>query len=291
MKINYTREEACNYIAYAREVFDFVRVVNPGKSMVCSDNGDDTKESCHSFWNRRERCENCTSNRALQTKGRAIKYETIGNQSYLVISKYFEIDEVGNVIEMIANITDDFTIELDKSDKMAPIIDSLNRQLMLDPLTKVYNRRFLDSNFVPSLNCCLDLATTVNVAIMDIDDFKIINDTFGHMSGDMLLKDIASFWQLHFNSRENNKERLVVRIGGDEFLVIGCGLSGDNFRNLIDKYYSEMRKTCYYDCDKEFHFNVSIGYSSSDDLMEGWSWEQLLSLADKDMYAKKSVKE
>lgn len=287
MRISYTHAEAEEYLKYTRENFDFVRLVQPQDRKVCNFDGVQTDEICHSFWNRRERCENCTSNRAFQTKGRAVKYETVNGNSYLVISKYMEIDGVASIVEMIANITEDFAIDLDMTDTMAPMIDNLNRQLLTDPLTQAYNRRFLDDNFVPSLNCCFDKKVTVNVAIMDIDDFKTVNDTYGHLAGDILLKDVAAFWRTHFDSRVANRERIVARIGGDEFVVVCCGISGDEFRELVGNYYGDMRKICYYEADKSFGFNISIGTASSDDYDSEWSWGDLFSAADNDMYTSK----
>ena len=67
---------------------------------------------------------------------------------------------------------------------------------------------------------------TVNVAILDLDDFKATNHRYGHQAGDYLLKDVASFWKLHFAAGEKNKERLVIRYGGDEMLIIGLRFTG-----------------------------------------------------------------
>ena len=79
---------------------------------------------------------------------------------------------------------------------------SYNNLLITDSLTGVYNRRFLDEKFLPSLKCCHDKKIIIGVCVMDFDDFKLVNDTYGHQAGDKLLKEAACFWKQNFNSRK-----------------------------------------------------------------------------------------
>ncbi len=291
MKTIYTQAEAKAMIEFAQEDCDIVRLVMPTAQHVCEiGSAAETQELCTNFWNRRERCENCTSNRALQTKGKALKLEALRGKTYLVISKYMEIDGVPRVLEMISDVSEDMTLDSDQKNELAHIIRSYNRLLITDPLTHAYNRRFLDDHFVPSLNCCHDPYAGIHLALMDIDSFKHINDTYGHAAGDLVLKDVASFWRLHFDSREANRERLVIRLGGDEILIVACGMPFEEFHTYVLRCYEYMRKVCYYKEKIHFQFSVSIGFSSSEAFEDDWTWSQLLEAADRDMYTCKRLR-
>lgn len=286
MRCGYTWDEIQTVMKMAQEEYDVVRLVNPVLRRVCdTHNNLETGEICGTIWGRCERCENCTSVRALQTKRNAYKIEFADKKAFLVVSRYVEIDGKPRILELVADVTKDFMAEDSQRDRIAQFINSHNDMLVTDPLTRLYNRRFLDEHFVPSLTCCHEVQLTVNVAILDLDDFKATNDRYGHQAGDYLLKDVASFWKLHFNSREKNKERLVIRYGGDEMLIIGCGLPAAEFKKMISDYYKEMRKICYYKPDIHFDFSMSFGIASSEELpLETWTWEQLFDLADQRLY-------
>lgn len=62
----------------------------------------------------------------------------------------------------------------------------------------------------------------VNLAVMDLDNFKQINDRYGHLAGDTVFKDVARYWKTQLDSWEKNREKLTVRFGGDEMLIIVC---------------------------------------------------------------------
>jgi putative two-component system response regulator len=292
MRCGYTWEEIQAVMKMAQEEYDVVRLVNPVRRRICdASNNLETDEICGSIWGRCERCENCTSVRALQTKRNAYKIEFADKKAFFVVSRYVEIDEKPRILELVADVTKDFMAEDSQRDRIARFINSHNDMLVTDPLTRLYNRRFLDEHFVPSLTCCHEEHLTVNVAILDLDDFKATNDQYGHQAGDYLLKDVASFWKLHFNSREKNKERLVIRYGGDEMLIIGCGLPGQEFQQMIAKHYQEMRKICYYKPEVHFSFSMSFGVASSEELPpDTWEWEQLFDLADHRLYAGKDAR-
>lgn len=291
MKTIYTQVEAKSMLDFAQEEFDIVRLVTPTTQHVCEiGSAIETRELCTNFWNRRERCENCTSNRALQTRGKALKLEVLHGKTYLIVSKYLEIDGMPRVLEMISDVSENMTLDSDQKNELAHIIRNYNRLLITDPLTHAYNRRFLDDHFIPSLNCCHDPHTAIHLAVMDIDSFKHINDTYGHAAGDLVLKDVTSFWRLHFDSRQAHRERLVIRLGGDEILIIACGMPFEEFHTTVLRCYKEMRKICYFKENICFSFNISIGFSSSEAYHGKWTWSQLFEAADHNMYECKQLR-
>ncbi|MDI9348473.1 MAG: PleD family two-component system response regulator [Candidatus Symbiobacter sp.] len=88
-------------------------------------------------------------------------------------------------------------------------------QATIDPLTNVYNRRFLDANLSQILSRSQSSHKPLVVAFCDLDHFKQLNDTYGHQAGDAVLVEFAR--RLQANLRGND---LVARMGGEEFIVI-----------------------------------------------------------------------
>jgi diguanylate cyclase (GGDEF) domain len=287
MKKEFTRSELDQLISSMKDEYDVVRLVDPvDRKVLAEDSFQPTGEICHSIWGKDERCENCTSLRALQSMGVAYKLEMIDKKTFWVTSRFVWVDNQAMILEMVQDTTGELIMDSNQRDQIGKLISSYNEMLITDPLTGVYNRRFLDEHFVPSLQCCHEDNITVNMAFIDMDGFKTINDKYGHSAGDQVLRDAAGFWKLHFNDREKGKERLVIRYGGDELIIIACGILKDDFKRQIDQYYREMRKICYLE-DDQFDFDFSYGIASSSTVNNQLMWEDLLKMADKDMYEKK----
>ena len=291
MKTDFTTKEAESFIEFMKNEYDMVRLVDPVSRIVKCIKGEELEnedsEICHSLWGRCERCENCTSLRALQTHKTSYKMELLNGRSFWVESRYICIEGKPLVAEIVTDVTENLIMDSNRLDDVGKIINSYNHLLITDALTGTYNRRFLDEQFVPSLKCCHDGSGIVNIAILDMDDFKHVNDTYGHQAGDLLLKDVAGFWRLHFDSREKGEERFIVRFGGDEMIIISCGNTFSEFKSEIARDYSQMRKICFYKNDR-IPFSITFGIASSYELKDDWSWEELFELADDRLYSEKS---
>ncbi len=85
----------------------------------------------------------------------------------------------------------------------------------IDPLTNIYNRRFVNGFMIKEIERSKRLDSNFSIVIADIDDFKHINDTYGHVSGDIILKSISCLITDAFRSLD-----VVGRYGGDEFMII-----------------------------------------------------------------------
>jgi len=105
---------------------------------------------------------------------------------------------------------------------------------MQDHLTGAWNRRYLSEKFPEFAQFCLDQKKPMHVAILDIDDFKGINDEFGHQFGDKILISVADIFVrlLERNGR-------LIRLGGDEFQIIYCG---DNLDELIETAVAKLQQ-------------------------------------------------
>jgi len=98
-------------------------------------------------------------------------------------------------------------------------LEDRNRQLeelaTRDPLTGLYNRRYLESRISEELARLRRYDTPFSIAVLDVDDFKKVNDSYGHPVGDQVLKDVASFLQDNIRKVDS-----VGRFGGEEFVLL-----------------------------------------------------------------------
>jgi len=93
--------------------------------------------------------------------------------------------------------------------------DTLREQSIRDPLTRLYNRRFLEESLERELNLATRKKQPLAIIFVDLDHFKIFNDTFGHDAGDMVLKSLGDLLRAFFRDTD-----LCCRFGGEEFAII-----------------------------------------------------------------------
>jgi two-component system, cell cycle response regulator len=149
-----------------------------------------------------------------------------------------------------------------------------------DELTGVATRRTL----FEQATRCLGEGRAVGLAILDLDDFKPINDTFGHLTGDRILRDLGGL----FMSRTRAND-LIARYGGDEFLLLVVDLPLDDLTRASDRLLGEMESMTWTAGEVTFRITATSGVAHSS-LIPNATLEQLLDAADHDLYAKKWVK-
>lgn len=127
----------------------------------------------------------------------------------------------------------------------------------LDPLTGVYNRRFGLSRLKEECSRSTRFNSALGIMMIDIDKFKLVNDTYGHIAGDRVIKAIV--YEIQKTLRNGD---ILVRYGGEEFLVILPGANNENSLKVADRirFAVSQRKVKY--GDNEISVNVSIGIDS-----------------------------
>jgi diguanylate cyclase (GGDEF)-like protein len=122
-------------------------------------------------------------------------------------------------------------------------IGSLRQQAIRDPMTGLYNRRLLDQHLPPIIERCRLKKSQLSLLMIDVDNFKTLNDSLGHGAGDELLRDIAQI--IRCTIREND---VAFRYGGDEFVVVLEGFDaeagqalGDRLVSLVDALVQTLR--------------------------------------------------
>lgn len=188
----------------------------------------------------------------------------------------FEIDKVNNNFNTLVNELDYRTNKLIEEETKRVYQEKLANT---DPLTGSFNRRYLNEFSIEYLRIIKRENKNLSLLMVDIDDFKNINDTFGHETGDKVIKQLVSI--IKDVVREND---LIVRFGGDEFLIllpntnlINARLVGQKIADHIDKYNK----------DKEFNFTISMGISMFN--KQDNSIEDMISRADNALYEAKKI--
>jgi len=152
-----------------------------------------------------------------------------------------------------------------------------------DKLTGLNNRDALDGKLRAVLHAFESEGKPVCLALFDIDNFKWINDTFGHVSGDKVLKRVAECLSESFR-----KHDFIARYGGDEFAVVIDEMNEDSARNRIDTFNRNFRKKRFRSHDTQnVNVTVSAGITSA---QNGETPNDLIHRADMDMYESKKLK-
>ena len=170
--------------------------------------GDDPCPMKNERW-KQHPCENCAVCEAYDCRGKKTKLEFADKSAYQVTAKYLEIDGKGYVLELVQKLDGEVPNEPYNNsctrDKLSPYRD----RLYIDPVARpAYNRRYYEDMLK---NSVMD----AGVAVVDLDDFKLYNDVFGHHAGDLALEMFAKVAQQNIR-----KSDTLVRYGGDEFLIV-----------------------------------------------------------------------
>lgn len=148
-----------------------------------------------------------------------------------------------------------------------------------DHLTGAWNRRYLETEFPRIAEICREQRKTLHVAVLDIDEFKSINDEFGHQLADQVLAKLGSV----FIRKLGSKGRLI-RLGGDEFLILYCE---DDLEELISQTIDELHdEPAIRQITRVRTISLSAGFASAgpNDKAEP---KQLYVTADKALYSMK----
>lgn len=271
-----TAQELEQMIAQMEKIFTVVRILDKDRlHKLDVRNGELHSEDCkcYSFWEKGKKCENCVAQRALATKGQCTKLEFIGLEMYQVIAKYLEVDGVPCVVEMISCLDDETLLDAEGREVLIKKFAHYRRELYADALTGSYNRRYFEDRLK-------EQRMDAGIAMIDLDDLKTYNDTYGHMAGDKVLMTVAEA----IISCIRKTDRLV-RYGGDEFLLVMPGIGLEAFIAKLHRIQDVVRNTSVEGCP-QLKLSVSIGGA----LTNGETVGKAMYRADEYMYQAKNSK-
>ncbi|EHM09283.1 diguanylate cyclase (GGDEF) domain-containing protein [Thermanaerovibrio velox DSM 12556] len=129
----------------------------------------------------------------------------------------------------------------------------LELQSLKDPLTGLWNRKYLDARLEEELTRSARSGLPVCVAMVDLNNFKGVNDTYGHETGDMVLREVARVIRESVRSSD-----VVVRYGGDEFVVFSPGASQAEMMGLLDRVSRALSGMILCSCVSGLSFDFGV---------------------------------
>lgn len=276
----YTAAQMRDLLSYLEPIFDVVRLVDPSDTAILRllEDGTVTREpySCFHTWNKESRCANCTSIRAAIEGCQQTKYEFIRENVFYVVSRplMLELPEGDSpvVMEIVSHVSDQLLLEKENGKSLAERLTEIQEKLYQDELTRVFNRRYL--NEFSFLHRGMDhVSYQVGIIMLDLRQFKQINDTYGHLEGDRILTDVAAALRGRVRSTDS-----VIRLGGDEFLVTLTGCGEADVRHMVE----ELRRVVEAITPADFGYAYAERFNAAPEELE-----KMLDQADRRMYEEK----
>lgn len=263
-----------------RKIFDSVRLIDTENNQVLDDlNLEAQKDNCHDgqkcylVWGRNTRCKECVAWDALAKKDQVCRLEFVGDDIYAVIAKYIELDEQPHIIEMIYKVRDKMIFgSLGKTNFIKSIMN-YNDKFYRDVLTGAYNRRYYEEY-------AKELQNIEAVAMIDCDNFKTINDKYGHAAGDVVLYHVSRLIKSYIRSTD-----MLIRYGGDEFVLLMQNIP----QNIFQKKMQELVKMIHGITIQEYpNIKLSVTIGGAYDV---YPVDDAVRVADQFMYTGKATKD
>lgn len=277
---NMTMQQAQEKMKVYEEVFDIVRLLDEnsiGKIKKQDVNDNDVSMlpcECYSFWNKTHPCDNCISLKAFNEKSKRTKLEFLNSDIYEVISKYVEIDGKPYVMELLKQLDDDTMLDLEGHDKLLGKLTMYTEKLYKDAITGAYNRSYYEDE-IKTVN------SSAGVAVIDLDDFKLYNDTYGHNAGDIVLATVAK--TIRKSIRKND---VFVRYGGDEFVLVMPKIEEETFNKKLEEIKNNIHSA-----DIPGYTRLKLSVSIGGVIAKNETVEDAVARADKLMYQAKNEKD
>lgn len=266
-----------------RTVFDMVRLVDPGEKTLLSLREDGTLErgpyTCFCSWNKEACCEDCTGTRDTLQDCRQIKDDFIRKNTIYISSRPLTLalpeGDMPVVMEIISRTSDQTLLGEENSRLLADCLAETRELLYQDELTKVFNRRYLNE-FAFLRRGGEHIPCRAGLILLDLNQFKRVNDTLGHLAGDQILRDVAAALEARVRKTDS-----VIRLGGDEFLVILTDCAETDVCRVME----ELRRAVDAISPADFGYSYTEQFEPRVHVLE-----RLVDLADRRMYAEKRRK-
>ena len=238
-EVSMTKEQVQEEMKCFRSLFPIVRLLDGEKLLRRNDGVEaepveiDAPEVCHCYdlWKYSAPCKYCIALEAVRSRKEKCKLEIMENDIYQVIARYLEIDGKPYVMELVHRLDEDALTDLEEKQYLIDQLTGYNEKLYRDVLTGVLNRRYYEEKIK-------NMRGPVGIAMMDLDNFKYYNDSYGHNVGDLALNSAVKVILSHIR-----KTDVLIRYGGDEFLLILPGIRKDAFDKKLNQIQKQLHQT------------------------------------------------
>lgn len=207
----------------------------------------------------------------LREKSQKTRLRYVGRELYEILERYVEIDGVPCVMELTRIVETELIVHQEEVHlgEATPFYELL----YMDVVSGAQNRRYYE-------DCIKKDVVSAGVAMVDLDDFKFINDTYGHDVGDKALRKVVSAIKTRIRKTDT-----LVRYGGDEFLIVMPGISEEVFEHKLWEIQRLIHSESIED-GKNLRISVSIGGVMAREQMV----KKVIARADRLMYQAKKQK-
>jgi len=192
-----------------------------------------------------------------------------------VAEQLHDMQEI-NVSNLVFNINGKSMTEINR------MINKMNEEIIRDSLTNTYNRRYMEERLLVDVFHAHNVGQPISVILSDIDLFKKVNDTYGHLAGDFVLKEFARI--VMGNIRKNND--WVARYGGEEFLIVLLNADTNAAFRVAEKIRMAVENETILYKDSSIGITSSFGVYTQQD--EDLSYEEMIHRADINLYKAKA---
>ncbi|HWT76884.1 MAG TPA: GGDEF domain-containing protein [Mobilitalea sp.] len=271
------------------KAFDNIRLVDPAKNRVLDLSGtttEDTELKCFESLGKNKVCDNCISMRAYHDNRPYVKLEYSMKEIYAVIAIPLDLPDRRVIMEILKNATSSLIMESNQSNiysEVQELIDKMNNLALKDSLTGIFNRRFINEKLPAEITSTKFSGKNLSIIIADIDYFKKVNDTYGHLCGDRVLKKFAKL----ISQCLSREEDWLARFGGEEFLICLPGADLKRTAEVAERMRKKIENS-QFDCGPyQFKLTSSFGVSTVTPGMN-ITMEQLMEKADTKLYEAKN---
>lgn len=239
---------------------------------------------CYTVWGRTTPCANCTSLHACTKNTSFFKIEYKEDKIFMVNAKPVQIGQHQYSLELLVDVTTSLFVADGVHDELTNItglIGKVNHIAIHDSFSGLYNRDYMVEKI--SYLACNSPKRPISVMVLDLDRFKQINDLYGHLIGDSVIKKVSQTLQ----ALEQCKGVYVGRMGGDEFCIIFEGYQASEAKSLTAPLILAIKSEIYHKNAMDFCVDISIGlaqYEDGEDVME------FIDRTDRKMYEHKKQK-
>jgi two-component system, cell cycle response regulator len=229
-------------------------------------------------------CDDSISMRAYLNNDTFVKIQYIEGSMFLINASPIIFEEKVYIIETLKDITANSTFVIDneiKGSTVENLISEMNEKIIKDYLTGIYNRRYINERLPIDIRNSIIEGYPLSIIMADIDHFKNVNDTYGHLIGDEVLIDFAKLI-----SKSINKDiDWVGRYGGEEFLIVLKNTDSENAYKVAEKIRKLIDETIFSYDGASIHITSSFGVHGYEN--EKLNLEELISQVDKKLYIAK----
>ena len=186
--------------------------------------------------------------------------EALASQASVAMENRALLEEKEVQKEQLEREVDIRTEELqDALARLSEANTSLKKMNTIDAVTGIHNRQYFDENLEKEWRRAKRQGYEISMLLLDIDHFKRVNDTYGHLAGDECLAAIAT----KVNQLFNRPSDVVARYGGEEFVVVLPYISGDNALRLAERLRKNIEKSTFSADGHDLQVTVSIGVATA----------------------------